>query len=288
MSRTRLPGHEHFQNFPEIDPDDSLIGPGDPPPYMTYHDHGSAPVLLVADHASPFFPASLNQLGLADWVLEQHVAWDVGVDELARFLADELDAQLVLAGFSRLIVDPNRRPDDPSAIPSISDGIAIPGNQDLDEQQRARRLHSFFWPYHNAITERLDRFSERGVVPAVIAVHTCTPVFDRVVRPWHIGVMWDKDPRIPVPLIEHFDRIPEICIGDNEPYSGRHPHDFTIDFHAETAGFPHVGFEVRQDLVDSREGAREWAGVLARGLDGILSDDDLYRLLPEKERYPGD
>ena len=284
MSRTRLPGHEHYQNFPAIDSADSLIGPGDPPPFMSYNDHGRTPVLLVADHASPFFPASLNQLGLADWVLEEHVAWDIGVDELARFLADELDAQLLMAGFSRLIIDPNRRPDDPGAIPEVSDGIAIPGNLDLDEKQRAQRIHSFFKPYHDAIADRIDGFLARGVVPAVIAVHTCTPVFDRVVRPWHIGIMWDKDPRIPRHLLGYFKEHADICFGDNEPYSGRHPNDFTIDFHAEAARLPHVGFEVRQDLVIGADGARKWAGVLARALEGVLADERLYCLLPEEER----
>ncbi len=285
MSRTRLPGHSHLQTFPDIDPADLLIGPGDPPPYLTYNDHGTAPVLLVADHASPFFPARLNQLGLADWVLEEHVAWDIGVDELARFLADELDAPLVMAGFSRLIVDPNRQPDDPGAIPEISDGIAIPGNLDLSDGQKAQRIRSFFRPYHDAIAARLDRFRQDGIVPAMIAVHTCSPVFDRVVRPWHIGVMWDKDPRIPLPVIRHFEDDPDICIGDNEPYSGRHPHDFTIDFHAEAAGLPHIGFEVRQDLVRDREGAREWAAVLARALRPVLADKNLYSLLPEQAEF---
>ena len=283
MSRSRLPGHDHFQTFPDIDPADSLIGPGDPPPWMGYNEHGQAPVLLVADHASPFFPASLNQLGLADWVLEEHVAWDIGVDELVRCLADELDAPAVLAGFSRLIIDPNRRPDDPDAIPALSDGIAIPGNQDLDEAARQQRIDSFFRPYHGAIEARLDGFRERGIAPAVIAVHTCTPVFDRVVRPWHIGVMWDKDPRIPLPVMRHFDAIDSICFGDNEPYSGRHPHDFTIDFHAEAAGLPHAGFEVRQDLVAQPAGAREWAGILADALRPVLADPALYSLLDEAE-----
>ena len=105
-----------------------LIGPGDSPPFFDYNPNGSSPVLLVADHASPYFPAAMNQLGLADWVLERHVAWDIGSDKLARYLADELDAPLVLAGFSRLIVDPNRNAEDSSAFPEISDGIAIPGN----------------------------------------------------------------------------------------------------------------------------------------------------------------
>jgi predicted N-formylglutamate amidohydrolase len=279
LSKTRLPGYSHFQNFPDISHEDPLIGPGDPPPFMSYNEHGKASVLLVADHASPFFPASLNQLGLADWVLERHVACDIGSDMLARFLADELDAQLVLAGFSRLIVDPNRKPGDPSAFPEISDGIAIPGNIGLKERDKALRVQSFFKPYHDAISARLDAFQAKGIVPAMIAVHTCTPVFDRVVRPWHIGIMWDTDARIPRPLMEHFNQIEDICIGDNEPYSGRHPHDFTIDYHAEPAGLPHVGIEVRQDLVANPDGARKWAGILADGLRKILEDDSLYRPL---------
>mgnify|MGYP001827532883 FL=1 len=234
-------------------------------------------MLLVADHASPYFPAGMNQLGVADWVLERHVAWDIGSDELTRYLADALDAPAVLAGFSRLIVDPNRKLDDRTAFIQVSDGIAIPGNLDLDEAQKALRVQSFFEPYHNAIDKRIERFTANGTIPAFISVHTCTPEFDRIVRPWHIGVMWDQDPRIAVPLIEKFNSMDEICIGDNEPYSGRHPHDFTIDHHAEPAGLPHVGIEVRQDLVRDREGARRWAGILAGALAEILDDESLYQ-----------
>ena len=258
-----------------------MIGPGDPPPFMTYNDHAQAPVLLVADHASPFFPAAMNQLGLADWVLERHVAWDIGSDQLTRFLADELDAQAVLAGFSRLIVDPNRKLDDPSAFVEISDGIAIPGNLELSEEQKSLRVQSFFQPYHDAIQARLDSIQARAGTPALISVHTCTPVFDRVVRPWHIGIMWDRDARIPLPLMENLRRMDGICIGDNEPYSGRHPHDFTVDFHAEQAGLPHVGIEVRQDLVSDDEGARKWAGILAAALRPVLADKALFQLLQE-------
>ena len=253
-----------------------LIGPGDSPPYFDYNSGGAAAVLLTADHASPYFPAAMNQLGLADWVLERHVAWDIGSDQLARFLADELDAPLVLAGFSRLIVDPNRKIEHASAFPEISDGIAIPGNMDLSEEQKALRVQSFFKPYHDRIEWRLHQFAKSGTTPAMIAIHTCSPVFDRIVRPWHIGIMWDNDPRIPVPLIRHFEETDGICVGDNEPYSGRHPNDFTIDYHAEPPGLPHVGIEVRQDLVDTEDGAREWARVLAEGLKPILAEPGLY------------
>lgn len=275
MNRARVPGHPHCQNFPDTG-QYPLIGPGDPPPFMTYNDHGREPVLLVCDHASPFFPAAMNQLGLADWVLERHVAWDIGSDQLTRYLADALDAQAVLAGFSRLIVDPNRQLDDPTAFVQVSDGIAVPGNLDLDEEQKALRVQSFFRPYHGAIAARLQRFRSQGVVPAFISVHTCTPVFDRVVRPWHVGVMWDQDPRIAAPLMENLRRMDGVCIGDNEPYSGRHPHDFTVDFHAEPTGLPHVGIEVRQDLVQDDRGAARWAGILAEALRPILADQALF------------
>ncbi len=262
-----------------IEGDYPLIGPGDSPPFFDYNPGGKAPVLLVADHASPYFPAAMNQLGLADWVLERHVTWDIGSDKLARFLADELDAPLVLAGFSRLIVDPNRKTEDASAFPEISDGIAIPGNMGLTEEEKALRVRSFFEPYHNRISRRLGMFAGAGVTPAMIAIHTCSPVFDRIVRPWHVGIMWDRDPRISVPLIRHFEETDGICVGDNEPYSGRHPNDFTIDHHAEPAGLPHVGIEVRQDLVDTGEGAREWAKILADGLKPILAEPGLNRPL---------
>lgn len=262
-----------------IEGDYPLIGPGDSPPFFDYNPGGKAPVLLVADHASPYFPAAMNQLGLADWVLERHVTWDIGSDKLARFLADELDAPLVLAGFSRLIVDPNRKTEDASAFPEISDGIAIPGNMGLTEEEKSLRVRSFFEPYHDRISRRLGMFAGAGVTPAMIAIHTCSPVFDRIVRPWHVGIMWDRDPRISVPLIRHFEETDGICVGDNEPYSGRHPNDFTIDHHAEPAGLPHVGIEVRQDLVDTGEGAREWAKILADGLKPILAEPGLNRPL---------
>ncbi len=271
----------HTTEVPAGDPRYPLIGPGDPPPFLAYNEHGQADVLIVADHASPWFPAALNRLGLAEWVLERHVAWDIGSDNLARFLADRLDAPAVLAGFSRLIVDANRQLHDPTAFVEVSDGIAIPGNQGLTEDDKAQRVASFFRPYHQAISERLDRFEAAGKVPALISVHTCTPVFAQIVRPWHIGVMWDRDPRIAVPLIERLGHAEGVCVGDNEPYSGRHPHDFTIDYHAERRGLPHVGVEVRQDLVGEPDGARQWAGTLADALHEVLADPQLYRRFDE-------
>ncbi len=281
---TSIPAYVHFRSYPDIGQNYPLIGPGDPPPFTTYNNRGKAPVLVVADHATPLFPAAMNQLGLPDQVVNKHIAWDIGSDMVARFLADRLDAQAVLSGFSRLIVDPNRQLDDPTAFVEASDGIAIPGNTGLDDAQKALRVQSFFKPYHDQISAKLDHFSARGIVPALISVHSFTPMLNEIVRPWHIGVLWDKDPRIAVPLLSHFGASKEICVGDNEPYSGRQPHDFTVDYHAEPNGLPHVGIEVRQDLVSGEEGARRWATKLADAFDGVLAGADLYRPLSKHHK----
>lgn len=264
-----------------------LIGPGDPPPYCRYNPQGSSRVLIVADHAGRYFPAGMNRLGLAEWVMDRHVAWDIGSDALARFVADRLDACAVLSGFSRLIVDPNRQLHDPTAFVEISDGIAVPGNQGLSDEDKSLRVASFFQPYHDAITREIDRMESAGHVPVLLSIHTCTPVYAEIIRPWHIGVMWDQDPRVAVPLIERLRRREGISVGDNEPYSGRHPHDYTIDFHAERRALPHVGIEVRQDLVTDRAGAHQWAAILADALEPVLADPDLYRPFDAEQAEAG-
>jgi predicted N-formylglutamate amidohydrolase len=259
-------------------PEYPLIGQDDPSPFTVYNPNGKAPVLLVCDHASRAFPAAMHQLGLADWVLDKHVACDIGAEMVTRHLADRLDAPAVLAGYSRLILDLNRQLDHDSAFIKTSDGIAIPGNQDIGEIERQQRIDSFFNPYHDEISQQLDRFRAKEVVPAFISIHTCTPVFNNVVRHCQIGVMWDSDPRIPLPLMNALRRDPELSIGDNEPYSGKHPDDYTIDFHAEDSGLANVGIEVRQDLVNTSEGAEQWANVLGEAFEEVLKDGSIYAL----------
>jgi predicted N-formylglutamate amidohydrolase len=256
------------------------IGPADPPPYSIVNADSNARFLLVCDHYGRAIPAQMNRLGLADWVLEQHVAWDIGAGDVARHLAARYRAPLIHANYSRLVIDTNRSPDDPSSCAAVSGGIAIPGNLDLGDAARRARRQVFFDPYHDAIAARLEAMQARTGVPALVAIHSCTPVYDRVVRPWHVGVLWDKDPRIALPLLERLRVWEGVCVGDNEPYSGRDPHDYTIDHHAETNRIPHVAIEIRQDLIDTPARARHWADLLADALEPILADDALYTLLP--------
>ncbi len=253
-----------------------LIGPGEPPPFEVVNPNGKAPFLLVCDHASRRIPQALGQLGVADWVLDRHVACDIGAKALTLALSERFDAPAVLAGYSRLVVDLNRQLHDASAFIRVSDGIAIPGNIELTEEERQQRIETFFDPYHGAVDAALRRFLDNGHVPALVSIHTCTPVFNRVVRRWHVGVMWDKDPRIARPLLDNLEQADDVCAGDNEPYSGAHPNDYTVDHHAEQNGLPCVGIEVRQDLVDSPEGAQYWADILGTALDPVLADPNLY------------
>lgn len=259
----------------------ALLGPGDPPPVTVDHPEREGPLLVVSDHGARTIPAALEQLGLADWVLDEHVAWDIGSGDVAARIAERFGAPLVRANYSRLVVDTNRAPDDPTLCAERSGGISIPGNLGLTPALRRQRIETLFAPYHAAIEAQLDRIRARGVTPAIIAIHSCTPVFDRVVRPWHLGVLWDKDPRIAVPLLRNLGAVEGVCVGDNEPYSGRDPHDYTMDHHGEAARIPHVSIEVRQDLVDTPEGVRHWADLLADALAPILADESLYALLED-------
>jgi predicted N-formylglutamate amidohydrolase len=254
----------------------SLIGPGEPGPFRVLNAQGRARALVVCDHASRLVPAALQNLGLDELALGRHIASDIGAGEVAVHLSRRLDATAVLAGYSRLVVDCNRALADPTSILVVSDGEFIPGNQGLSDEDKEARAQQFFHPYHDAIRRRLERFARRGIAPAFIAVHSFTPVFKDVRRPWQIGILWDKDPRIPVPLLELL-RARGIEVGDNEPYSGKAPADHTVDHHAEGGGLPHVSIEIRQDLVDHPEGVERWAGVLGEVLEIILGDDGLYQ-----------
>jgi predicted N-formylglutamate amidohydrolase len=257
-----------------------LIGPGEPGPVSVLNEHGKASVLLVGDHVSNRIPKALDKLGLDDRVLDQHVACDIGAGKLLAHLSDHLDAPAVLAGYSRLVVDLNRGLGDPTVIPAASDNVVIPGNCDLSREQRALRIHCFYTPYRLTIDRMLRRFRERGIVPAFISIHSFTPqLADGEQRPWHIGLMWDKDPRIPVPLLAALRAHRHgINVGDNLPYSGKHAADYTIDHHAEAAGLPHVSIETRQDLVNTEAGAEYWATILHESLRDILADPGLYHL----------
>lgn len=257
-----------------------LLGPTDPPPFSILNPEGTAPLVLVCDHASNRVPEALGDLGLPPEALRRHIAIDIGAAETTRLLSARLNAPAVLCNYSRLTIDCNRLPGDPAAIPMESDRTPIPGNRDLSEVDIEARANAIFWPYHQAIDEVLSHQWRRmpDTPPALVAMHSFTPCMaDGAPRPWHIGLLWNHDDRLTVPLLTAM-KAKGFCVGDNEPYSGRLLNT-TCDRHALSAGLPHVSVEIRQDLIADADGCRTWADHLTEVLERLLGDPDIHRVV---------
>ena len=258
-----------------------LLTLDNPPPFTLLNPSSDVPLLLICDHASNFIPRHLHNLGLSPSQLEDHIAWDRGAADLVQLLSDKLDCRAILANYSRLLIDVNRDParDEPDLIPSVSDDQPIPGNQHLSAEQRRERVLRISTPYHQELKRQLDALTAYTPAPVLFSIHTFTPAMqacDRP-RPWHAGMLWNRDPRIAKPLIAFLERHEHLVIGDNEPYSGR---DFahTIDLHGHERGFPNCAIEIRQDLLQSHDNCLWWADVLAEGLTEILKHPTLHQV----------
>jgi predicted N-formylglutamate amidohydrolase len=231
----------------------------------------SAPFLVLCDHATNFIPAGYGNLGLDEFQLGRHIAFDIGALAVSQELALRLQTTVISSRFSRLLIDPNRGEDDPTLIMQLSDGAIIPGNATIKEEERQKRIASFYAPYHRAIEAEIDALSAQGVVPVIVSIHSFTEAWRGVPRKWHAAVLWDNDPRLAVPLMRELRARTGSEIGDNEPYSG-HLRNDTIFRHATLRGLPNALIEIRQDLIREAKGQQEWAHILAECLNAILSD----------------
>jgi predicted N-formylglutamate amidohydrolase len=180
-------------------------------------------------------------------------------------LAVALGAPAVLSRFSRLLIDPNRGVDDPTLIMQISDGLIVPGNVNIGPDEAAARIERYYRPYHKAVERLIEAGIAAGKPPVIVSVHSFTQAWKGVPRPWAIGVLWDKDPRLALPLLAALREIPGIEVGDNAPYSGQLKGD-TLYRHGTARGLAHALVEVRQDLILGAEGQAQWAGLIADAL----------------------
>ena len=254
-----------------------LIGADEPAAFEVIHAGKDRRLIIACDHASRRIPRSLGTLGLSDRYLDDHIAWDIGAAEVARILCRRLGCVAMLGNYSRLVIDLNRDLDDATAMPEISDGVLIPGNMSLGEIQRAQRIRELYEPYHEAMRREISSLVSGEHVPVMINIHSFTPRQHGLNRPWDVGVLWDADARLALPLMARLRSSGGIRVGDNEPYSGRHPADFTVDHHAESQGLACAGVEIRQDLVANPGGQAAWSDNLARALESVLADEELYR-----------
>jgi predicted N-formylglutamate amidohydrolase len=227
-------------------------------------------LLILCDHAENTLPEAYGPLGLREEDLHRHIAHDLGAAGVAERLAEALGAPALLSRFSRLLIDPNRGLDDPTLVMQISDGLIVPGNVGSGESEIVSRIARYYEPYHRAIDRAIESGLAAGKPPILLAIHSFTQAWKGVSRPWQISVLWDRDPRLAVPLLEGLQAIPGIEVGDNEPYSGQLKGD-TLYRHGTARGLAHALIEIRQDLILGVEGQKGWAERLANVLRRVLS-----------------
>jgi len=240
----------------------------------------AAGYLLVCDHAVNAIPAEYRQLGLPDAELERHIAYDIGARNVTLELAARLGAPAVLTRYSRLLIDPNRGADDPTLVMRIADGAVVPGNAKIDDAEIDARRRRYHAPYHQAIDTAIGEAIGAGIPPAIFSIHSFTPVFKGATRPWHATVLWDDDPRLPLPLLRALEAQGDLVIGENVPYSGKLRGD-TLYAHGTSRGLAHALIEIRQDLIADPVQARAWGARLAEVLAKISRNEDLNTLRDE-------
>jgi predicted N-formylglutamate amidohydrolase len=253
----------------------------DPAPFAIIEGDAGGGILILCDHAENRIPPEYGNLGLSEPELARHIAYDPGAAMVARHLAMRLGAPAVLSRFSRLLIDPNRGEDDPTLIMRLSDGTGIPGNAAVDAEERARRISRYHAPYHAAVDAAIGQALALGRPPMLVSIHSFTPVWRGRARPWHAGILWDRDDRLAAAMIVALRADPEIVTGDNEPYSGALAND-TMSRHGTARGLAHALVEIRQDLIGEEAGAVEWADRLATILAAVNGREEMHlQTLPE-------
>jgi predicted N-formylglutamate amidohydrolase len=241
-----------------------LLGTLDVPPVMEENPAGRSPFLLTADHYGRLIPRILGDLGVPVGELTRHIAWDIGIAGVAEALSDHLDAHLIAQRYSRLVIDCNRPPGAPGSIPLISEATTITGNEGLERDAAEVRRQAIFNPYHRRIKEVIDRRLREGMPTVLVSLHSFTPAYAGVARPWHIGTLYHRDTKLPPLLLRLLRAESDLVVGDNEPYAVSDETDYTIPVHGEARGLMNSGIEIRQDLIADQAGQKQWADRLAR------------------------
>jgi predicted N-formylglutamate amidohydrolase len=241
-----------------------LLGSADVPPVSEQNAAGRSPFLLTCDHYGRTIPQALGDLGLPASELTRHIAWDIGIAGVAERLAKHLDAHLIAQRYSRLVIDCNRPPGAASSIPLISEATTIRGNEGLTREEAKARRQAIFDPYHRRIHEVIDRRLRESIPTVLVSLHSFTPVYAGIPRPWHIGTLYHRDTRFPPLLLKLLRAESDLVVGDNEPYAVSDETDHTIPVHGEARGLMNSGIEIRQDLIADQAGEKLWADRLAR------------------------
>jgi predicted N-formylglutamate amidohydrolase len=247
-----------------IDGTSLLLGSAEVPPVREDNAAGKSPFLLTCDHYGRLIPGRLGDLGLPAAELTRHIAWDIGIAGVAEALSKQLDAHLVAQRYSRLVIDCNRPPAAPSSIPRISEATTIAGNEGLAHEAAEARREAIFEPYHRRIGAVIEARATAGRPTVLLSLHSFTPIYAGIVRPWHVGTLYHRDTRLPPLLLKWLRAEADLVVGDNEPYAVSDETDYTIPVHGEARGLMNSGIEIRQDLIADPAGQAQWADRLAR------------------------
>jgi predicted N-formylglutamate amidohydrolase len=237
---------------------------GDVPPVLEATIAGKSPFLLICDHYGRLIPSLLGDLGLPEEERCRHIGWDIGIAGVAEQMSAALDAHLVAQRYSRLVIDCNRPPAAVSSIPLISEATTVPGNEGLGREAAESRRKAIFDPYHQRIDAVIDARRQAGQPTVLVSLHSFTPIYAGIARPWHIGTLYQRDTVLPPLVLQVLRAEPDLVVGDNEPYAVRDDTDYTIPVHGEQRGLMNTGIEIRQDLISDQAGETAWAERLTR------------------------
>ncbi|MGY3440242.1 N-formylglutamate amidohydrolase [Bradyrhizobium sp. USDA 4473] len=246
-----------------------LLASTDVSPVLERNAAGRSPFLFTCDHFGRLIPAPLGDLGLPETELVRHIAWDIGIAGVATQLSDLLGVHLIAQRYSRLVIDCNRPPHVASSVPLISEATTVPGNEGLSREAAELRRAQIFDPYHARIDEIIDARTRQGMPTVLVSLHSFTPVYAGIARPWHIGTLYHHDKALPPLLLKHLRSEGDLVVGENEPYAVSDETDYTIPVHGEQRGLMNSGIEIRQDLISDQAGETAWAERLARILGEI-------------------
>jgi predicted N-formylglutamate amidohydrolase len=254
----------------EVTGETSLLLSGtDVAPVHETNAAGASPFLFTCDHYGRLLPQKLGDLGLPESELVRHIAWDIGIAGVVERMATLCDAHVVSQRYSRLVIDCNRPPDVASSIPRLSEATTIRGNEALAADQAALRRREIFDPYHQRIDAIIDQRLHQKRPTVLVSLHSFTPVYAGVARPWHIGTLYHRDTTLPPLLLRALRAEGDLVVGDNEPYAVSDITDYTIPVHGEARGLINTGIEIRQDLIADQSGQQQWAERLARILSEV-------------------
>jgi len=234
------------------------------PPVIERNAAGASPFLLTCDHYGRAIPDALGDLGLPESELTRHIAWDIGIAGVAERMSKALGAHLIAQRYSRLVIDCNRPPDVASSIPALSEATTIPGNAGITPQQADARRRAIFEPYHRRIDDVIGARIRDGRMTMLMSLHSFTPVYAGVARPWHIGTLYHRDKTVAPLLLKLLRAEGDLVAGDNQPYAVSDTTDYTIPVHGEARGLMNTGIEIRQDLIADEAGQMQWAERLTR------------------------